>query len=248
MMLDENDKIEIFEKRIFVKKESGERIFINDLSDGYQSVYLLAIDIMETFVGEMTSFDLVEGMVIIDEIGTHLHPRWRMEVVERLRKAFPKIQFVVTTHEPLCLRGLRAGEAIVLTKDSEKEIIALTDLPDPSELRVDQILTSDFFGLKSTIDPETERLFDEYYAILALEEKDRSEEQKNRLLDLSQIIPRIKHLGDTEREELTYYVIDELLARKTREDGLKIKKNIEAEALKRVESIWKSLDTKNRSL
>lgn len=111
-------------------------------------------------------------------------------------------------------------------------------------MRVDQILTSDFFGLKSTIDPETERLFDEYYAILALEEKDRSEEQKNRLLHLSQIIPRIKHLGDTEREELTYYVIDELLARKTREDGPKIKKDLEAEALKRVESIWKSLDTK----
>src|SRR5690606_8633498 len=123
---------------------------------------------------------------------------------------------------PLCLRGLRAGETVVLTKNQENEVIALTELPDPSELRVDQILTSDFFGLKSTIDPETERLFDEYYAILALEDKDRSQEQKNRLLDLSQIIPRIKHLGDTEREELTYYVIDELLARKVRDKGPKI--------------------------
>ena len=165
-------------------------------------------------------------------------------MVTRLRKAFPKIRFVVTTHEPLCLRGLRDRETVVLTKNQENEVISLTELPNPSELRVDQILTSDFFGLKSTIDPETEELFDEYYTILALEEKNRSEEQKNRLLDLSRIIPRIKHLGDTEREELTYYVIDELLARKTREDGLKIKKDLEAEALKRVESIWKTLDKK----
>lgn len=244
MMLDENDKIEIFEKQIFVKKENGQRIAINDLSDGYQSVYLLSIDIMASFVGEKTNFDLVEGMVIIDEIGTHLHPRWRMEVVERLRNAFPKIQFVVTTHEPLCLRGLKAGETTVLTKNTENEVIALTELPDPSQLRVDQILTSDFFGLKSTIDPETERRFDEYYAILALDEIDRSEEQKNHLLELSQTIPRIKHLGDTEREELTYYVIDELLARKIREDGIKIKEELKAEALKRVESIWKTMDTK----
>ncbi|AIM37566.1 hypothetical protein KO02_13365 [Sphingobacterium sp. ML3W] len=200
---------------------------------------------MATLTSENVRFDLAEGMVLIDEIGTHLHPRWRMEVVSRLRKAFPKIRFIVTSHEPLCLRGLIEGETIVLTKNEHKEIIALTELPDPSELRIDQILTSDFFGLKSTIDPQTEKLFDEYYKILALEEKDRSEEQKNRILELSHVIPRIKHLGDTEREELAYYVIDELLARKTRKDGLKIKNNLETEALIRIKSIWKSLDNKS---
>ncbi|WP_235212398.1 AAA family ATPase [Sphingobacterium sp. ML3W] len=208
-------------------------------------MFFLAVDIMATLTSENVRFDLAEGMVLIDEIGTHLHPRWRMEVVSRLRKAFPKIRFIVTSHEPLCLRGLIEGETIVLTKNEHKEIIALTELPDPSELRIDQILTSDFFGLKSTIDPQTEKLFDEYYKILALEEKDRSEEQKNRILELSHVIPRIKHLGDTEREELAYYVIDELLARKTRKDGLKIKNNLETEALIRIKSIWKSLDNKS---
>lgn len=242
MLLESDDTIEI-EKNKPVVKRGDDNFSIDELSDGYRSIFYLAIDIMATLAGENVTYDLAEGMVLIDEIGVHLHPRWKMEVVTRLRKAFPKIRFVVTTHEPLCLRGLRAAETVVLTKNKENEVIALTELPDPSELRVDQILTSDFFGLRSTIDPETERLFDEYYAILALEEKDRSEEQKNRLLDLSQIIPRIKHLGDTEREELTYYVIDELLARKTREDGSKIK-DLKDEALKRVESIWNTLDTK----
>ncbi|ANF52906.1 hypothetical protein A0O34_21330 [Chryseobacterium glaciei] len=243
MLLENDDTISIIKNQPIIKR-NGDVFSIDELSDGYRSIFYLAVDIMATLAGENVTFDLAEGMVLIDEIGTHLHPRWRMEVVTRLRKAFPKIRFVVTTHEPLCLRGLRAGETVVLTKNQENEVIALTELPDPSELRVDQILTSDFFGLKSTIDPETERLFDEYYLILALEENDRTEEQKNRLLDLSQIIPRIKHLGDTEREELTYYVIDELLARRTREDGPKIKEELKAEALKRVESIWKTLDTK----
>lgn len=241
MLLDNKHTIEIHKGQPAVIR--GKEIFlIDELSDGYKSLFYLAIDIMATLAGEKVTFDLAEGIVLIDEIGTHLHPRWRMEVIGRLRKAFPKIRFVVTTHEPLCLRGLNAGETVVLTKNQGNEVIALTDLPDPSELRVDQILTSDFFGLKSTIDPETERLFEEYYGILALEDQERTEEQKNRLLELSQIVPKIKHLGDTEREELTYYVIDELLARKTRQDGLKIKKDLKEEALKRVASIWKNLD------
>lgn len=247
MLLENDDTIKI-KKGEPVVNRGNDSFSIDELSDGYRSIFYLAVDIMATLAGENVTFDLAEGMVIIDEIGTHLHPRWRMEVVTRLRKAFPKIRFVVTTHEPLCLRGLRSGEAVVLTKDEENKVIALTELPDPSELRVDQILTSDFFGLKSTIDPETERLFDEYYTILALDEENRSEKQKNRILTLSHTIPRIKHLGDTEREELTYYVIDELLARKARNGGVKIKEELKAEALKRVESIWKTLDTQNKSL
>jgi len=243
MLLDQNDVIEMEEYQAILRR-GDEKFYIDELSDGYKSIFYLAVDIMATLVGENVTFDLAEGMVLIDEIGTHLHPRWRMEVVGRLRKAFPKIRFVVTTHEPLCLRGLIAGEAVVLTKNEDKEIIALTDLPDPSELRIDQILTSDFFGLKSTIDPETEKLFDEYYAILALDDQDRNNEQKRRILELSALIPRIKHLGDNLREELAYYVIDELLAKKTREDGLKIKEDLKAEAVKQVANLWNTIDRK----
>ncbi|MCJ8208558.1 AAA family ATPase [Mucilaginibacter sp. RS28] len=243
MLLDQNDVIEIEEYQAILRR-GDEKFYIDELSDGYKSIFYLAVDIMATLAGENVTFDLAEGMVLIDEIGTHLHPRWRMEVVGRLRKAFPKIKFVVTTHEPLCLRGLVAGEAVVLTKNEDKEIIALSDLPDPSELRIDQILTSDFFGLKSTIDPETEKLFDEYYAILALDDQDRTDEQKRRILELSALIPRIKHLGDNLREELAYYVIDELLAKKTREKGLKIKEDLKAQAVKQVASIWNTIEGK----
>lgn len=247
MLLDSEDTIEIEEYQAVVKR-GADTFLIEELSDGYKSVFYLVVDIMATFANENVTFDLAEGMVLIDEIGTHLHPRWRMEVVGRLRMAFPKIRFVVTTHEPLCLRGLSANETIVLTKNEKKEIVALTNLPNPSELRVDQILTSDFFGLKSTIEPETERLFDEYYKILSLDERDRTELQKNRLLELSQLVPKIKHIGDTEREDIAYYVIDQLLARKTREDGMKIKEDLKAEALKRVGSIWDLISKKNNSI
>lgn len=247
MLLENDDYIQIEEYQAVVIR-GDDKFYIDELSDGYKSIFFLAVDIMATLAGENVTFDLAEGMVLIDELGTHLHPRWRMEVVSRLRKAFPKIRFVVTTHEPLCLRGLLAGETVVLTKNEDKEILAITDLPDPSELRIDQILTSDFFGLKSTIDPQTEKLFEEYYSILALEDRNRTDEQNERILELSGLIPRIKHLGDNLREELAYYVIDELLAKRTREDGLKIKDNLKAEAIKRVESLWKTIDSRTGHL
>jgi uncharacterized protein (TIGR02646 family) len=244
MLLDSCDQIEIKNHQAVVRR-GDDKFLIDELSDGYKSVFYLAVDMMATLAGENVTFDLAEGMVLIDEIGTHLHPRWRMEVVGRLRKAFPRIRFVVTTHEPLCLRGLGAGETVVLTKNQDNEIVAHTDLPDPSELRVDQILTSDFFGLKSTIDPETEKLFEEYYAILALDDHDRTETQRTRILEISSVIPRIKHLGDTLREELAYYVIDELLAKKAREGSLKVKDDLKKEALKRVADIWGTINNRN---
>jgi len=223
--------------KIFILNGDSQ-INIDELSDGYQSVYSLAIDIMASFVREKISYDIAEGIVLIDEIGTHLHPRWRMEVVTQLRRTFPKIQFIVTTHEPLCLRGLRQGEVTVLTKDWDNNVYVISDLPNPAALRVDQILTSPFFGLHSAVDPETEKIFNEYYSLLA---KDKlSDEEENRKLELSDKIPKIKYLGDTLREELAIYVIDELLAKKKNSFILD---ELKSESLSRVKTIWDSLNT-----
>lgn len=235
---------DIISNRIYIQKDHWQQS-ITDLSDGYQSIYALAVDIMASFVRDKISFEIAEGIVLIDEIGTHLHPRWKMEVVSQLKRTFPRIQFIVTTHEPLCLRGLKAGEIVVLRKDAKENITAITDLPDPSELRVDQILTSDFFGLNSTFDIKTEKIFDEYYEILSLEEKERTDVQKDRLISLSLLIPKIKHLGDTLREELVYHVIDELLAKKSK--GILNLKNdeLKSETINRVKSLWRMVSDNN---
>jgi predicted ATPase len=240
MLLENEDRI------IQKKKEKKIRVSahglvqdIENLSDGYKSVFALAVDIMCTLITEKVSYDLAEGIVLIDEIGTHLHPRWKMEVVKRFRTAFPKLQFIVTTHEPLCLRGLYMGEVTVLTRNSEKKIVAITELPDPSKLRVDQILTSEFFGLNTTIDPKTEELFNKYYSLLALEKPNEKEQVE--ILQLNQLIPKITHLGDSLREEIAYYVIDELLAKNIRNGQQKNREELKKEALETVKKIWDNL-------
>jgi predicted ATP-binding protein involved in virulence len=195
---------------------------------------------IKTLSKDNLAFETAEGMILIDEIGTHLHPRWKMEVVNRLRKTFPKLQFIATTHEPLCLRGLGENEVIVLKKDNDDEIIAVSDLPNPNEYRVDQLLTSEYFGLNSVMDFETEDLFNEYYALIS-KDKLNSEEQK-RVEELSEIIPKKKHLGDDIRDELVYYVIDQLLAKQVSDKGYKIvDDDIKQDAIEKVKRLWEHI-------
>ncbi len=136
------------------------------LSDGYQSMLGFAADLMEIMFGQgYQSMGAAQGVVLIDELGNHLHPRWRMQIVGRLREAFPNVQFVFSTHDPLCLRGLRTGEVVVLMLDARRKVYALTDLPSVSGLRVDQLLRSEHFGLGSTIEPELQQDYDRYLAL-----------------------------------------------------------------------------------
>ena len=96
-----------------------------------------------------------QGIVLIDEIDVHLHPRWKVEIVSRLRRVFPRVQFIITTHDPLCLLGTRKGEVHVMRRDPESEQVVATQFDVPPGTTADQVLTGFWFGLPSTMDRET---------------------------------------------------------------------------------------------
>lgn len=84
------------------------------------------------------------GVVLIDELDVHLHPKWQRGVVENLRSLFPQIQFIATTHSPFIIQSLRAEELINLQGQSVPELGNLSveaiahglmgiDRPDVSE-------------------------------------------------------------------------------------------------------------------
>ena len=56
------------------------------------------------------------GMVLIDEIDVHLHPKWQRRVVRDLKETFPRIQFVCTSHSPFVIQSLEAGELRMLDR------------------------------------------------------------------------------------------------------------------------------------
>jgi len=209
----------------------------DELSDGYKSTIHLAVDIMMKLSSENADMDKISGVVLVDELGNQLHPQWQMRIITQLRSAFPNINFIISTHHPLCLRGSKKGEVLLL-KLENKEVIPFTELPDPSCLRVDQILGSEFFGLKSLIDPIIEADFNKYYALLANQKNLTSEEQAT-FSDLKDRLRDKQQFGSTLREELMYTVIDELLAQKVTTSKEALKK----EVVQRVAKIWEKLKT-----
>jgi hypothetical protein len=153
------------------------------------------------------------GIVLLDEIDAHLHPRWKMRIVESLRATFSSMQFIVTTHEPLCLRGVHEKEVVLLRREGD-EVSYIDNLPSPSDLRVDQLLTSDLFGLHTALDPKIDADFDVYYRLLAKGERLTTREQA-KLTSLRKKLPPIRivqMLGDTKREQLVYEAVDQFLA------------------------------------
>lgn len=239
MMLDEHDQfIKTDDKRIMVKAFGGTMVYLEDLSAGYQSVVALSTDVMGVLLNVWDSVHVAEGIVLIDEIDAHLHPRWKMQIVERLRETFPRLQFLVTSHEPLSLRGLNQQEVAVMHRSKRGRVTTITDdLPNPKGLRVDQLLTSEFFGLSCTLSPELEIDFNEYYSLLA--KPSLSSKQGTRVGELKTKLDGLRLMGDTPRERMMYEVIDEFLARKAKRPP-EINK-LEAKTRKKLLRLWEKL-------
>lgn len=219
------------------------------LSDGYKIIIAMACDIMKAVKksGQM-DYEFVDALVMIDELGTHLHPRWKMRIVNSLRTAFPRIQFIVTSHEPLCLRGTLQGEVRVVRYDLKAEDVVLLDnLPDPSTYRIDQLLTSPFFGLHSVIEPEKEIFFNRYYELLQMAPEDQTSEEKEELKALSRQVKEYNHLGDSLREELVYFAVDKLLAKKEQHGSNHLKwDQLKSETLSSIQELWTKFDIKDK--
>jgi uncharacterized protein (TIGR02646 family) len=224
---------------------SVSKIKLEELSDGYKSVIAVSVDMMQTLIKANTPIESAEGIVLLDEIGTHLHPRWRMEVVGQFKFTFPKLQFIVTTHDPLCLRGLKKGEVIVLKRDEHNKIYSLDDLPDPSEFRVDQLLNSEFFGLKSTIDPKVEAQFNEYYDLLRKEDRLKPKE-KERMKFLKDEVTGKRHLGNSLREELAFDAVDTLLAKETIQGGTVQREELKEKTSLKLQELWNNILEKGK--
>lgn len=194
----------------------GTNLTLQDLSDGYQSVLGLTCDIIAGLhASSKGALEAAEGLVAIDELGAHLHPRWRMRIVESLRRAFRRVQFIVSTHDPLCLRGLENGEAVVLKRSSRGRVFAVPDLPPIKGLRVDQLLTSEYFGLNSTMDPVIEVKYRELYRLLALREP--TAKQTARIAQLRADLAPFEVPGATRRERRLLEIIDSELAQTDQE-------------------------------
>lgn len=104
----------------------GGAIPIHLLSSGYQSVIWMVMDIAYRMAvlnpnlrQEVTS--KTPGVVLIDELDLHLHPKWQWKIVEALKATFPRVQFITTTHSPMIIASCKNEQLITIKDDMDIE-------------------------------------------------------------------------------------------------------------------------------
>ncbi|MBY3464252.1 AAA family ATPase [Rhizobium laguerreae] len=204
---------------------------LHAVSSGYRSMLGMLCDVMrglldpEVYEGFET-FQTARGVVLIDEIEAHLHPRWKMQVMSSLRSALPGMTFIVTTHDPLCLRGMETSEVVVLqrvaTADSEIDssmptvVERVRNLPPVKELRLEQLLTSDFFHMFSTDDAVADRQLAHIADLIARRARtnDLNQTEIRVLRRFEEDIANALPIGSSEVHRIVQNAVAEYLARR----------------------------------
>lgn len=104
--------------RMTVNK-AGQEFNVLQLSDGERNMLALVGDMarrLSVLNPSLSNPNDGRGVVLIDEIDLHLHPRWQREAVRKLEATFPNCQFVITTHSPQVVGELRP-ESVMLLRD-----------------------------------------------------------------------------------------------------------------------------------
>lgn len=110
---------------VYWKNEKNEsvKLTLEQLSEGYRNMVSLTIDLVRrAYLLNPTSSNplAVNGIVLIDEIELHLHPRWQQKVLNDLTNLFKRIQFIVTTHSPQVLTTVNADSIRIVSADAEE--------------------------------------------------------------------------------------------------------------------------------
>lgn len=153
---DDTQELLYFEEDLNGEKiEKG--VIYEHLSSGLRSLIAMLGDMMlRMFEQQPKVNDPAElaGIVLIDEIDIHLHPKWQKKVPEILSENFPKIQFIVTTHSPIPLLGAPKKSRIYVVRRTAQEGVAIDRMDNRvmfEDLLPNAILTSPIFDLEEII-------------------------------------------------------------------------------------------------
>ena len=96
---------------LYLRLKNERDVIFDNLPAGYKRLYSIAFDLAyRLYILRKTNEEDPKGIAIIDEIDLHLHPSLEQEVLARLKKTFPSIQFIVSTHSPMVLSNLKVKD------------------------------------------------------------------------------------------------------------------------------------------
>lgn len=134
--------------------DKTEMLYLNQMSSGEKVLLGLVADLTRRLYLANTEGDLLQGngIVLIDEIDLHLHPKWQQKVVGKLLEIFPNVQFIVTTHSPEVLKGIQRNALRILTSNGIKNTQPYIERRDTNSI------LEDAFGLHKRFKEDNEKL------------------------------------------------------------------------------------------
>ena len=142
-----------------INKRKGQLIFetplgtvpMSQLSDGFQNMAAWAGDLLyqitEVFNDYKTPLK-TRGLLLIDEVDLHLHPRWQREMLTFLRQKLPNFQVIATTHSPITAQQANKNELYYIERRGKSlKLHQFTGVP--MAMLLHQLVMSDIFGLAS---------------------------------------------------------------------------------------------------
>lgn len=222
---------EITNKDVIFKTPYGESP-ISHLPKGFIDVLTWIIDFLRLLLERYPNSrnPLKEpAIVLVEEIAQNLHPSWQREIISFLRKKFSNTQFIVTTHAPLVAQSLEQGELVFLNRKkrrkprSDEVEINRSEL-SPKSLNIQQLLTSNLFGLETT---RSKEVHEKHQEAMKLKKKAMAGQLKNNekrryavlkeFFDVNEVIP-----GETFDDRDQFAQMKEVLIKLGREDLLEM--------------------------
>ncbi|WP_283431329.1 TIR domain-containing protein [Neorhodopirellula lusitana] len=213
LLLDTDDDQLMFEEDGLAVSGPWGTLPLNVLSDGYRSTSQWILDFLgqSVLAGRLSEQNEPGGILIIDELEQHLHPKWQRLIVQRLRKQFPDTQFFTSTHTPLAASGVTDVNSGTLTRfDRHLDNVSTAERLDRHRfdgVRADQWLASDAFGLVTTRTPGAA---DELQRYIELVKQDQASDSAE-LNELRRRMSDRNTFGESEYEREIVKAVSEVL-------------------------------------
>lgn len=194
----------IEEIRIKVRKTDGTVITFNELSEGEQQLL--------TVLGLLKFTKSKESLFLLDEPDTHLNPAWKfyyLKLIKEIVGTSDRSQLIISTHDPILIGGLRKESVIIFDQSTEGTVVRMP-LVDPKGMGVAGLLTSDIFGLGTTLDLETQMDLDRKRQLQYKKDKTDAD-----MAELEKLENKLQNLGfsRTTRDPLYDKFIEKLYSR-----------------------------------
>ncbi len=200
-----------------IARRKVEKVYPGALADGHTSMITLVLDMLgwALLAGQKKEKNLLSGIVLIDEIEQHLHPSWQKYIIKLIHDIFPNIQFITTTHSPLCAIGtanLSDSDkcSLVLLSPKNNYVEAYDKIQPPRGKRADQVLTSWLFGLETTRSDGTFQMIEKYSMLLSKEKRSKKEEEE--LKQLRRVLNKELGSAETQLQQLVEDAVHKTIA------------------------------------